>query len=165
MSNQALTLVAFVSFVGGLMALGMVDVGPAGRQAIPDSAGETLSRLAADVAARERAFAGSLAQRDHRAFATFLSDDAVFMSETRTLRGRTAVVEGWRPYFDGPEAPFSWQPAQVEVVGSGRLAFSSGPVLDASGARVGTFNSVWRLEPDGTWRVVFDKGCPRCTCP
>lgn len=58
MSNQALTVVAFVSFVGGLMALGMVDVGPAGRLAVTDPAGETLSRLAADVAARERAFAG-----------------------------------------------------------------------------------------------------------
>jgi ketosteroid isomerase-like protein len=45
------------------------------------------------------------------------------------------------------------------------LALSSGPVRDASGRRVGTFNSVWRREGDGRWRVVFDKGCRVCECP
>jgi hypothetical protein len=24
------------------------------------------------------------------------------------------------------------------------------------------FQSVWRLDPDGRWRVVFDKGCDVC---
>jgi ketosteroid isomerase-like protein len=32
----------------------------------------------------------------------------------------------------------------------------------SGGLRVGTFNSVWRLEADGKWRIVFDKGCPPC---
>ena len=45
---------------------------------------------------------------------------------------------------------------------SGHLAFSSGPVFDADGKRVDTFNSVWRLEDDGKWRIIFDKGCD---CP
>ena len=52
----------------------------------------------------------------------------------------------------------------VEVLDSGGLALSSGPVLDAKGEWVGTFQSIWRLEPDGRWRVVFDKGCPPCVC-
>jgi ketosteroid isomerase-like protein len=50
------------------------------------------------------------------------------------------------------------------VLDSGNLAFSSGPVLDPDGRQVGTFNSVWRREPDGRWLVVFDKGCPVCNC-
>jgi len=27
-----------------------------------------------------------------------------------------------------------------------------------------TYNSIWRLEPDGKWRIIFDKGCPPCDC-
>ena len=34
----------------------------------------------------------------------------------------------------------------------------------ANGRRIGSFNSIWRREPDGTWLVVFDKGCPACNC-
>ena len=47
---------------------------------------------------------------------------------------------------------------------SGTLAHSSGPVHDANGRQIGTFNSVWRRGPGGTWLVVFDKGCPVCNC-
>jgi hypothetical protein len=48
------------------------------------------------------------------------------------------------------------------VVDSGKLAHSSGPVIDPDGKVIGMFNSIWRLESDGHWRVVFDKGCPPC---
>jgi hypothetical protein len=66
--------------------------------------------------------------------------------------------------FDGSTAPFSWKPGQVEVLDSGTLALSSGPVLDPSARQTGTFNSIWRREASGEWKVVFDKGCPVCNC-
>jgi len=43
---------------------------------------------------------------------------------------------------------------------SGTLALSSGPVRDPTGKVVARFNSIWRQEPGGVWRVVFDKGSP-----
>jgi len=116
--------------------------------------------LQATVRAAEEAFARTMADRDLEAFATFVSEEAVFFGSSGTLRGKTAVVEGWAPLFDAPDAPFSWQPEVVEVLDSGTLAHSSGPVRDPDGNVVASFNSVWRLEADGQWRVVFDKGCP-----
>jgi ketosteroid isomerase-like protein len=124
----------------------------------------TTAALSRQVFAAESSFAASLAQRDSAAFAAFLSPEAIFFGDTTVLRGKAAVVEGWRPFFAGPAAPFSWKPEVIEVVSSGRLALSSGPVHDPSGRRIGTFNSVWRRGPDGTWRVIFDKGCPVCRC-
>ncbi len=128
------------------------------------AAAESLETLAAKVRAREVAFAKTMADRDHAAFATFVSEDAVFVGRT-VLRGRPAVAEGWKGYFEGPKAPFSWQPERVEVAGSGTIALSTGPVLDPDGRRTGTFSSTWRLEKDGEWRVVLDNGCPPCRCP
>jgi len=115
--------------------------------------------LREQVLAAERGFAATMAQRDFEGFAVYLSREAVFMRPEGALRGKEAVAQAWRGYFDKPGAPFSWAPDEVEVLASGTLAFSSGPVKDAAGKQVGRFNSVWRLEGPGTWRVVFDRGC------
>jgi len=119
--------------------------------------------LAAEVANVERAFAKTMADRDHAAFMSFLSEEAVFMPDGAALRGKAAVAAAWKRFYDAPAAPFSWEPDRVEVLDSGTLALSSGPVRDPQGNRAGTFNSVWRREAGG-WKIVFDKGCPRCDC-
>lgn len=115
--------------------------------------------LARQVFVAESSFAATMANRDLGAFDDFIAAEAVFFGRT-ALHGRAAVVEGWRHLFDAPTAPFSWRPETVEVLPSGTLALTSGPVFDRGGKRTGTFTSIWRLESDGRWRVVFDKGCP-----
>jgi ketosteroid isomerase-like protein len=105
-----------------------------------------------------------MAARDFSAFEAHVAEDAVFFGATGPQRGKAAVLAGWRPYFDGPSAPFSWAPDSVVVLPSGTMAWSSGPVLDPAGTRVATFNSLWRRESDGRWRVVLDKGTPTCVC-
>src|SRR5439155_4476565 len=94
------------------------------------------------VADAERAFAATMARRDAAGFASHLADEAIFMGsgETpRVLRGKAAIVEGWRQFFDGPTPPFSWEPDIVEVLDSGGLALTSGPVHDPKGELVGRF--------------------------
>ena len=122
------------------------------------------ARLADEVRAAEASFARTMAARDHAAFAAHLASEAVFFGANDVLRGRTAVAAGWKRFFDGPTAPFSWEPAQVEVLDSGTLALSSGPVRDPQGRQTGVFNSVWRRDGNGSWKIVFDKGCPPCEC-
>jgi ketosteroid isomerase-like protein len=121
--------------------------------------------LQLEVADTERAFARTMAERDHTAFARFLSDEAVFFAGSKVLRGKQQVADAWKRYYEGPTAPFSWQPEQVEVLQSGALALSSGPVRDAQGKLIATFSSVWRMEAPGVWRIVFDKGNAVCDCP
>ena len=130
----------------------------------PARAQPAAGSIADDVRAVERAFAKTMADRSHTAFVAFLSDETVFMPEgAAALRGKPAVAAAWKRFYDAPQAPFSWEPDTVEVLDSGTLALSTGPVRDAQGKRVGTFNSVWRKE-NGGWKIVFDKGCPQCEC-
>jgi ketosteroid isomerase-like protein len=117
------------------------------------------------VAEAERSFAATMAKRDATAFAAHISEEAIFMGSSdtpRVIRGRAAIVEGWKQFFDGPTAPFSWEPDIAEVIDSGSMALTSGPVYDPSGKLIGRFNSIWRREPDGRWRVLFDRGAPVC---
>jgi len=141
---------AWLTIVGGALA----GVG-AGTQA-------GTGQLAETVAAAERAFADAMAKRDLAAFSSHLSQEAVFFSSPdgmRVLRGKAAIVDAWKRFFEGPNAPFSWSPDTAQVLDSGSLAMTTGPVKDPEGKLTGRFSSVWRLESDGRWRVVFDRGC------
>jgi ketosteroid isomerase-like protein len=64
---------------------------------------------------------------------------------------------------DGPA--IKWRPQFIEVLEDGHLALTRGPyrmiTRDEQGVESehwGTFNSVWRLNANGEWTVVFDAG-------
>lgn len=120
----------------------------------PDNA--TLVRQVADT---ERAFARSMAERDHAAFTSFLSEQTVFWLPDAT-RGKAAVAAAWKRFYEGKQAPFSWEPDDVQVLADGTLAFSTGPVRNPEGKVTSRFMSVWRQEAPGVWRIVFDRGSP-----
>jgi len=124
----------------------------------------TNSDAKSQVAATERAFAKSMADRDFSAFTAFLSDEAVFFSSSTVLHGKSEVAAAWKSYFDKPGAPFSWDSGQVEVLESGKLALSTGPVYDPDGKLIASFTSIWRMERPGVWHIVFDKGNSACAC-
>ncbi len=119
---------------------------------------------AAEVHARETAFANTMAERDFDAFGEFIAEQAVFFAGNRPLRGKQAVLGAWQPFYSEGAAPFSWRPELVEVLPSGDLALSSGPVFDPQGKCVGTFNSIW-LRQGAQWKVVFDRGSSSCEFP
>lgn len=119
-----------------------------------------LDQTRAQVFAAERAFAKSMADRDFAAFKAMLSEEAVFFDGKRAIRGKAAVASDWEAYFKEPVAPFAWEPVQIEPLDSGALALSTGPIRNASGKPVAQFNSIWRQEAPGVWRVIFDKGAP-----
>lgn len=106
----------------------------------------------------ERGFAATMKARDHAAFARYLSDEAVFFGGANVLTGKDAVAKGWKGFYEGAQAPFSWEPDSVEVLASGTLAISGGPVYDENGKLFARFSSIWRLEAPGKWRIIFDRG-------
>jgi ketosteroid isomerase-like protein len=113
-----------------------------------------------ELRAVEVGFAATMAARDHDAFVSFIADEAVFFNGDSELRGRAAVAEAWARFFVAEQAPFSWRPEVVSVLDSGKLGLTSGPIFDAAGNPVGTFSSIWRKAADGSWEIVFDRGCP-----
>lgn len=141
--------------VAGLALLAALGCASAAPKPSPEA-------LRQEVFETERAFAKTMADRDHAAFASFLAPETVFFAGKKPLRGAATVEAYWKTYYETPAPPFSWEPEQVEVLDSGTLAMSSGTVRDPAGALMGTFTSVWRREGPGRWRIVFDKGCPAC---
>lgn len=125
---------------------------------------QILAAPADEVRCREIGFSRAAEARDAERFASFIDADARFVGGT-VLHGVTAIVEAWTVFFavDGPS--IKWRPQFVEVLEDGTLALTRGPyrliATDESGKRTeswGTFNSVWRKQEDGSWKVVFDAG-------
>jgi ketosteroid isomerase-like protein len=119
-----------------------------------------------EVRCREIGFSKSVENQDHERFASFVDPDARFFGGGVT-RGREAIAEAWTVFFTGDLPSIKWRPKYIEVLENGKLALSRGPYrMLARGEdgevveQWGTFNSVWRLNPDGEWRVVFDAGGP-----
>lgn len=124
----------------------------------------TPSHIRLEVMATETAFARTMSDRDFEAFATFIADDAVFYAGEEPLRGKQTIVSAWAGFYDADDAPFSWKPTDVEMLDSGMLAYSTGPVRDPDGKVIGQFNSIWRSDGAGNWQVIFDKGSDVCDC-
>jgi ketosteroid isomerase-like protein len=130
----------------------------------PGAAGPSRQELQKQVADSERAFAATMKARDFAGFGSFVAEEAVFFTDEGPLRGRAAITTAWKKYYEGREAPFSWRPEQVEVLESGTLAYSGGPVYDPQGKLIAHFGSIWRKEAKGGWKIVFDRGEPVCEC-
>lgn len=137
----------------------------------PETAAAEASREARieQVRQSEIAFAATVAARDKMRFASMIAEDAVFVGSTGAIRGRDAILAAWAPFFEPTAPEFEWHPEIVELTEDGALGLTRGPWTirgkDAEGRPVeqkGVFNSVWRRQPGGDWRVTFDAGCSPC---
>lgn len=138
---------------------------------LPADAAADADAMRQAVICAEVSFSRAAERRDLPAFRRLLDDDARFVTG-EVLRGPAAVVAAWAGFFaaDGPE--IRWRPAVVEVVPDGTLAISRGPYRirgrDAEGKvreSWGTFNSVWRRQAGGEWKVLFDAGSDQGKSP
>lgn len=127
-------------------------------------AAPALADLEADVRCREIGFSKSVETLDIALFTSFIDADARFVGGG-VMRGPEAISAAWSVFFDAGGPSIVWRPKYVEVLEDGKLALTRGPyrmvTRDEDGNETeqwGTFNSVWRLNADGEWRVVFDAG-------
>jgi ketosteroid isomerase-like protein len=128
---------------------------------------DSREHLAEQVRRAELAFAATVAERRPEAFGAMVADDAVFLgARGEVARGRDEVIAAWQGLFAAEAPEFRWHPEIVELSGDGTLGLTRGPWTmrghDARGEPVerrGTFTSIWRRQPDGAWRVIFDAGC------
>jgi ketosteroid isomerase-like protein len=89
---------------------------------------------------------------------------ANFAEEAIVFRPRPVL--GLKLYRDRTSIPgyLSWGPAYAFVAASGELGYTTGPYemrkekADDPVTGRGHFISIWRLQKDGEWKVVFDSG-------
>lgn len=146
MSKQ-LVAAGLVVWVGAALVIAQTVSGP---EIPPD--------LAA-MADAERAFSRRATEATPRdAFIEFFADESVsFQPDPGPARER---LRKQPPPPPGRPA-FTWEPRTGDIAASGDLGWLTGPVQypqPDGGVRHGCYFSVWKKQPDGSFRVILDVG-------
>lgn len=115
----------------------------------------------------DRAFNDDVSRGGSAAWAQWFAEDgAVIREGTGEIRGREAIRQA-STALDRTDVSLSWEPERVEISASGDLGWTTGSYVSVGpGAdgepveRTGRYVSIWRKQPDGSWRVVMDLGNP-----
>jgi ketosteroid isomerase-like protein len=112
---------------------------------------------AQDVATAERAFAADgLARGIGPSFVTWAAPDGIVLSpDPVNARAFYGAKPGGPPK---PGAELKWWPVHAGIARSGDLAFDTGPWVYGDDKAHGWFLTVWKRQPDGSWRWLLDHG-------
>lgn len=123
--------------------------------------------LKAEIARTEDAFC-ALAQEQGllAAFTHFAAPDVAFIdTDPRRYRGLAAVMARIGP--DKPGVKLTWSAMFTDVSDDGTLGYDYGRYLltapgkdGKSRSAAGFFLTIWKRQPDGSWRYVMDNGAP-----
>ncbi len=112
----------------------------------------------------EARFAKDVLARGGAGFADWFADDGVALGNgAAPLIGKVAIAKS--ATWLAKDYQLSWTPTDAMMGPSGDMGYTwghyEGRSKDANGNPVltsGRFITVWRRQPDGTWKVVLDAG-------
>jgi ketosteroid isomerase-like protein len=119
--------------------------------------------LKAEIFAVEKEFC-SMAKSEgvQKAFTYFAADSAVILRRYQLFKGKEAINRQYES-FPRKGVKLDWIPVFADVSASGDLAYSYGQFILTSTDSVGhttenkgVFHTVWKRQPDGKWRFVWD---------
>lgn len=131
------------------------------------SAAPDKEQLKKELAAMEDQFSAMAKEKGLlAAFQHFAAPDVAFIdTDPRQFRGPGAVLQ--RMGADKPGVSLTWSASFTDVSDDGTLGYNYGRYeLHAPGpdgkevTRTGWFLTIWKRQPDGTWRYVMDNGAP-----
>jgi ketosteroid isomerase-like protein len=118
----------------------------------------TLQRL-------ERDFMKATAERGAEGYLSYYADDAVEVPDGEGLvRGKTDIAKE-AGYLNNKSNHIAWTPVGADVAAAGDLGYTFGTYefhgVDKDGTpifAIGKYATIWKLQKDGSWKVVLDMG-------
>ena len=130
------------------------------------------AQLKKELASMEDAFCAMAKEKGLlAAFTHFAAPDVSFLDvDPRKWRGYEAVRQRMGP--DQPGVSVTWSAYFTDVSDDGTLGYNYGRYesrrAGADGQEIvrgGWFLTIWKRQPDGTWRYVMDNGAPDRPAP
>lgn len=115
----------------------------------------------------DRAFAAAVAADGTEAWVSWFAEDgAQIQPGVGEIRGRDAIRE-LMAGLDDPNFSLTWEPRRADIAASGDLGWTTGSYVsegigeDGQPRQAqGRYVTIWRRQPDGSWKIVMDLGNP-----
>jgi ketosteroid isomerase-like protein len=126
--------------------------------AAPKVTVETLIHLEAE-------FMKAAAEKGSKGYLSYYADDAVELPNgAPAIEGKVNIAPGMN-FLDDPNNRLTWTPTGGNVSSSGDLGYTYGTFEFRSNDKDGKprvehgkYTSIWKLQKDGSWKVVLDMG-------
>ena len=138
------------------------------QQAPPVAAKPDLKAEEAKILEADAMWLKAFQARDAAGVASCFAEDGTTHPAGRPrATGREAVRKSIQEFFQSPVTASSWTTTKVVVSQAADIAYSVGTyedtLKDAKGKpakEIGKFVTVWKKQPDGSWKAVEDIGNP-----
>jgi len=126
--------------------------------ASPKATAEMLKQLEAE-------FMKAAAEKGSQGYMSYYADDSVEVPNGAPLiQGKAEIAKGMG-FLDDKNNHLLWTPVGADISASGDLGYTYGTfefhAKDKEGKPVvqyGKYTSIWKLQEDGSWKVVLDMG-------
>jgi ketosteroid isomerase-like protein len=126
--------------------------------ASPKATAEMLKQL-------EGEFMKASAEKGSQGYMSYYADDSVEVPNGALLiQGKAEIAKGMG-FLDDKNNQLLWTPVGADISASGDLGYTYGNfefhAKDKNGKPVvqyGKYTSIWKLQKDGSWKVVLDMG-------
>jgi len=152
---KSLLPILVVSFLVATIVL------PISRQPVsasPKATAETLKQL-------EGEFMKAAAEKGSQGYMSYYAEESVELPNGAPLiSGRANIAQGMG-FLDNKDNRLQWTPVGADISAMGDIGYTYGNYefhsKDKEGkphVEYGKYTSIWKLQPDGNWRVVLDMG-------
>ena len=142
-----------------VIALALLVLG----RAIPAASRQDPRDQLQELVETERSFSRMSEETGIReAFDAFIADDGIL------FRPRAVLGKKWMQEHPLPPSKtrplLTWQPIFAAISRAGDLGYTTGPwqykdnIKDAKASAFGNFMTIWKKQPDGSWKFVLDLG-------
>ena len=126
--------------------------------ASPKATAEMLKQL-------EGEFMRTAAEKGSQGYMSYYADDAVELPNAYILiQGKTEIAKTMG-FLDDKNNRLAWTPVGADMASSGDMGYTYGNYQfhskDKEGkpsVQYGKYTSIWKLQKDGSWKVVLDMG-------
>ncbi|MCG9970950.1 YybH family protein [Christiangramia crocea] len=98
-----------------------------------------------------------------KAFLYYAAEDVAVLRNDTLILGREALKKSYKNLQKNENVSLTWKPDFVDVSSSGDLGYTYGKYVymmtDSLGnlnTSEGIFHTVWKRQPDGQWKFVWD---------
>jgi len=153
-------------FMRFLLASALLVVSACGQPGPATSASIDVAAEEASLLEADRAFGRATAAERLEGWVRFFAENgAMFPQGSPVVRGHEAIRALMGPAFETEGFSLTWEPLEAEVSADGSLGYTHGtfesrfPGPDGEiTVTTGKYLTVWRKQPDGSWKVEADIG-------